>query len=215
MVVRKNSPHACSRALFLSRMILIDKTIVSEDLLDKQFVCALDKCKGACCVAGDSGAPLEWNETEVLENILDEVTPFMTADGISAVHQYGAWVVDSEGDFVTPLIHGVRECAYVFFENDIAMCAIERAYKEGKIDFRKPVSCHLYPVRISAGSGYDAVNYNKWSVCAPACANGKQLGVPVYKFVKDGLIRKYGEAWYEQLEGAANFKELQELSQPG
>jgi len=188
-------------------MIVIDKTIVSEDLLDKHFVCKLDKCKGACCVEGDSGAPLEWDETSELEKIFEKVRPFMTQEGIKSVEQYGTWLIDSEGDFVTPLIEGVRQCAYAFFENGIAKCAIERAYHEGEIDFRKPVSCHLYPVRITRHETYDAVNYNRWDICSPACANGKQLGVPVFQFVKDALIRKYGEEWFQQLEGAANYKE--------
>ncbi|HYV92471.1 MAG TPA: DUF3109 family protein [Chitinophagales bacterium] len=190
-------------------MIVIDKTIISEDLLDKQFVCALDKCKGACCVEGDSGAPLEWEETAVLENIFENVKPYMREEGIKSVKQYGTWLIDSEGDFVTPLIDGVRQCAYVFFEQGIAKCAIERAYHEGKIDFRKPVSCHLYPVRITKHEDYDAVNYNRWEICSPACANGKQLGVPVFQFVKDALIRKYGEEWFKQLEGAAVYKEAE------
>lgn len=190
-------------------MIVIDATIVSEDLLDKHFVCALDKCKGACCVEGDSGAPLEWEETSVLERIFEKVRPFMTKEGIKSVEQYGTWLIDSEGDFVTPLIEGVRQCAYVFFEKGIAKCAIERAYQEGEIDFRKPVSCHLYPVRITRHETYDAVNYNRWDICSPACANGKQLGVPVFQFVKDALIRKYGEEWFKQLEGAEAYKEAQ------
>lgn len=187
-------------------MIVIDRTIVSDDLLDKQFVCALDRCKGACCVEGDSGAPLEFAETEILEQIYEEVKPYMTKEGIESVEQFGKWLIDSEGDLVTPLVKGVKQCAYVFFENGIAKCAIERANREGKIDFRKPISCHLYPVRISKKNDYDAVNYNKWEICSPACKNGKELGVAVFEFVKDALIRKYGADWYEQLEGVAAFK---------
>ncbi|MEO5675312.1 MAG: DUF3109 family protein [Chitinophagales bacterium] len=192
-------------------MIVIDRTLVSEELLDKEFVCALDKCKGACCVEGDSGAPLEWEETSVLEKILEEVKPYMMEEGINAVKKYGAWVIDSEGEFVTPLVEGVKQCAYVFFEKGIAKCAIERACREGKINFPKPVSCHLYPVRIKKQAEYDAVNYNRWDVCSPACANGKQLGVPVYQFVKNALIRKYGEEWFQQLEGAAAFKKAEDV----
>jgi hypothetical protein len=191
-------------------MIVIDKTIVSEDLLDKQFVCALDKCKGACCVEGDSGAPLEWEETAQLEKIIEDVKPFMTQEGIEAVKEYGTWVIDSEGDFVTPLIQGVKQCAYVFFEGGIAKCAIERAHANGKTNFKKPVSCHLYPVRIKKHETYDAVNYDRWDICSPACANGKHLGVPVFKFVKEALIRKYGVEWFNQLEGAATFMEEQQ-----
>ncbi|MGB3074785.1 MAG: DUF3109 family protein [Chitinophagales bacterium] len=187
-------------------MILIDRTIVSDDLLEKKFVCALDKCKGACCVAGDSGAPLDFEETAILEEIYESVKPYMTAEGIESVEKFGKWLIDSEGDFVTPLVLGMKQCAYVFFENDIAQCAIEKAYFDGKTTFRKPVSCHLYPVRITKYGDYDAVNYNQWDVCSPACKNGKELGVSVYQFVKDALIRKYGAEWFKQLEGAVVFK---------
>ncbi len=186
-------------------MIVIDNTIVSDDLLDKEFVCALDKCKGACCVEGDSGAPLEWEETAILDSIYEQVKPYMTDEGKAAVEKYGTWLIDSEGDFVTPLINGVRECAYTYFENGIARCAIEQACREGKIDFTKPISCHLYPVRITKHENYDAVNYNRWNICSPACANGRELGISVYEFVKTALIRKYGQEWYRQLEGVAAF----------
>ena len=188
-------------------MIVIDKTIVSDDLLDKEFVCALDKCKGACCVEGDSGAPLEWEETAILESIYEQVKPYMTEEGKAAVEKYGTWLIDSEGDLVTPLINGVRECAYTYFENGIAKCAIERDCRDGKIDFQKPISCHLYPVRITKHENYDAVNYNRWNICSPACANGRELGISVHEFVKTALIRKYGQEWYNQLEGAAAFME--------
>ena len=114
-------------------MIVIDNTIISDDLLDKQFVCALDKCKGACCVAGDSGAPLELEETEIIEKIYDSVKPYMTQDGIDSVEKFGKWLIDSDGDFVTPLVNGVKQCAYVYFENDMAKCAIEKAYEDGKV----------------------------------------------------------------------------------
>lgn len=190
-------------------MIQIDKTIVSDDLLDKKFVCALDKCKGACCVAGDSGAPLDYSETAVLEDIYPILKPYLTDEGIQSVEKFGTWIIDSEGDFVTPLVNGTKQCAYSFFENGIAKCAIEKAHLDGKIDFKKPVSCHLYPVRITKYAAYDAVNYDKWDVCSPACKNGEHLGVPVYRFVKDALIRKYGLEWYKQLEGAAAFQKAQ------
>lgn len=195
-------------------MIIIDNTIVSDDLLEKKFVCALDKCKGACCVAGDSGAPLDESETTMLEDIYEEVKPYLTPQGAATIEKFGKWMVDTDGDYVTPLVNGKDECAYTIFENGIALCGIEKAYREGKVKFRKPISCYLYPVRIkkmksaeSNGKNYEAVNYDKWSVCAPACKNGQALGVPVYQFVKTALIEKYGEDWYKQLEGAAAFIE--------
>jgi hypothetical protein len=185
-------------------MIVIDKTIVSDDVLEKEFVCKLTACKGACCVIGESGAPLEKDETKKLEEIFPIVKEYMNEKGIHEIEKQGKWMIDKDGDYVTPLINGDEECAYVFFdENKIAKCAIEKAFYEGKIDFKKPISCHLYPVRITKHKKYDAVNYEYWKGCAPACVNGKELGVPVYKFLKDALIRKFGEKWYEQLSLAA------------
>ncbi len=186
-------------------MIVIDNCIVSEDLLDKKFVCNLDKCKGACCVEGESGAPLNQEETEVIEKVYDKIKPYMVDDGIATVEKFGKWVIDSDGDFVTPLVGGRGRCAYVFFEKGVAKCAFEKAHSEGKINFQKPISCHLYPVRITEHKEYDAVNYSKWEICSPACSNGSSLGISVFEFVKTGLIRKYGVDWYKQLEGAAEF----------
>ncbi|MEI7801049.1 MAG: DUF3109 family protein [Bacteroidota bacterium] len=186
-------------------MIVIENTIISDDIFEKQFVCNLEKCKGACCVEGESGAPLEQEEIEILEKIYDKVKPYMIEDGIKTIEEFGKWVIDCDGDFVTPLVSGRGRCAYVYFDNGTAKCAIEKAHALKKIDFQKPVSCHLYPVRITKHKEYDAVNYDKWDICSPACTNGKMLGVSVYQFVKTALIRKYGADWYEQLEGAAKF----------
>lgn len=188
-------------------MIIIYNTIVSEDVVEKQFVCNLNACKGACCVSGDSGAPLDFDETIKLEQIYDKVKPYMTQRGIEAVEKFGKYMIDSDGEFVTPLVDGNKECAYTIFENGFALCGIEKAYRDGKIDYYKPISCHLYPIRITKHKDYDAVNYNKWNICAPACSNGKKLGVSVHQFLKPALIRKYGENWFNQLEGAAKFKE--------
>jgi hypothetical protein len=185
-------------------MIAIDKTLISEDLLEKKFVCDLNACKGACCVAGDSGAPLEKDELPILDSILEKVKPYMVKKGIKAVEKYGSYVIDSDGDYTTTLVSSGAECAFVFFdENKIAKCAIEQAYYDGKIDWKKPISCHLYPVRITAHKEYDAVNYDKWSICKPACECGAKLDVPVYKFLKEPLIRKYGKDWFKQLEQSA------------
>ncbi len=185
-------------------MIAIDNTLISEDLFDKKFVCDLNACKGACCVAGDSGAPLDKDELPLLEGVLEAVKPYMVKKGVKAIEKHGAYVIDSDGDYTTTLVSDKAECAFVYFdEKKIAKCAIEKAYEEGKIKWKKPISCHLYPIRISKHKGYDAVNYDKWDVCAPACACGKKLDVPVYKFLKDPLIRKYGKAWFKQLEKSA------------
>lgn len=188
-------------------MIAIDKTLISEDLLEKKFVCDLNACKGACCVAGDSGAPLDEDELPLLDSILDKVRPYMVKKGIKAVEKHGAYVVDSDGDYTTTLVSEGAECAFVYFdETKTAKCAIEKAYYEGVITWKKPISCHLYPVRISKHKNYDAVNYSKWDICKPACACGEKLDVPVYKFLKEPLIRKYGKNWFKQLEKSAELR---------
>lgn len=179
-------------------MIAIDETLISDDLGKVCFVCDLSACKGQCCVDGDAGAPLDEEEIGILEDCLDEIKPFMTAEGIAQVEENGVFDYDMFGHFVTPLVNG-RECAFVYHENGIALCAIEKAYKEGKISFLKPISCHLYPVRLSKYNNFDAVNYHEWHICKPALINGKKLDVPLYVFLKDSLIRKYGEAWYNEL----------------
>lgn len=189
-------------------MIPIGNTLVSDEIIKEKFVCDLNKCKGACCVEGESGAPLEEEELEILERIYDDVKPYLTKEGIKAIEKKGCYHKDSDGDWVTPLIKAKGACAYTIFDPDasggIAQCGIEKAYREGKTDFQKPVSCHLYPVRITKYKEYDAVNYHEWEICAPACKLGKQLKVPVYVFLKDSLVRKYGISWYEELKLAAD-----------
>lgn len=185
-------------------MIAIDNTLISEDLLEKKFVCDLNACKGECCVAGESGAPLDKEELPILESVLEAVKPYMLKKGIKAIEKHGAYVLDGDGDYTTTLVSAGAECAFVFFdETNIAKCAIEQAYRDGKISWQKPISCHLYPVRITPYKNYEAVNYHKWDVCKPACECGKKLDVPVYKFLKEPLIRKYGKEWFKQLEESA------------
>jgi Protein of unknown function (DUF3109) len=187
-------------------MIAIDNTIVSEHLLEKKFVCDLAACKGECCVAGDSGAPLEEEEIAILEKVWDEVKPYLPKDGVKAIEKQGFFVIDEDGDFTTPLVKG-KHCAFTIFdEGGIAKCGIEQAYYDKKIKWKKPISCHLYPVRISKYKDYEAVNYHQWEICKPACECGAKLDVPVYKFLKEPLIRKFGKDWYKQLELAAIMK---------
>jgi hypothetical protein len=182
-------------------MIAIQNTIVSDDLLDKKFVCDLNACKGECCVAGESGAPLEQDELPILLEILDKVKPYMNKKGTKAIEKNGPYVLDSDGDYTTTLVGSEGECAFVVFdENKIAKCAIEQAYNDGVINWKKPISCHLYPIRITSYKTYDALNYHKWSVCKPACECGAKLDVPVYQFLKGPLIRKYGEDWFNELQ---------------
>ncbi len=180
-------------------MIHLGKTLVSEDIIEKEFVCNISKCKGICCVEGESGAPLEENETLILDQIYDSVKPYMRLEGIQAIEEQGKHIIDHEGDYVTPLVNQ-KECAYVIFEeNGTASCAIEKAYNDGKIDWKKPISCHLYPIRVTDYSEFSAVNYHRWPICDDACSLGKELQVPIYQFTKESLIRKFGEDWYNEL----------------
>ncbi len=183
-------------------MLSIDRTVISMNLFDRKFCCDLDKCKGSCCRYGDSGAPLEEKEAVILEEIWPELKKYMRAEGIEAVMEKGTSMVDSDGDIVTPLI-GNDECAYAIVENGIFKCAIEKAWIDGKIKFRKPESCHLFPVRIKKYREFDAVNYEEWKICKPARKLGEELDLPVYKFLKDPLIRVYGKKWYKEVEKAA------------
>ena len=184
-------------------MFQLDKTIVSEEIIEKEFVCNLSACKGACCVDGDAGAPLEIDEVDKLKEIYPKVKPYLRAKGIKAIEDQGTSIVTAFEEFETPLINGA-DCAYVVFDaNKKALCGIEQAYNDGKIDWKKPVSCHLYPIRIKEYTDFSAVNYDKWEICDDACSLGKSLEVPIYKFVKDALIRKFGATWYAKLEKVA------------
>ena len=180
-------------------MILIDETVISDDIKEQFFVCDLEKCKGACCVEGDLGAPLTEEETKTLDKVYQKVKPYLSDQGIREIEKQGTFILDEEGDFSTPTING-RECAYAIYDDKgILKCGIEQAYNDGKIKFRKPISCHLYPIRITKYDHYEAINYDRWHICTPACGLGKELGVPVYKFLKEALTRKYGERWYREL----------------
>lgn len=180
-------------------MIILDNTIVSEDFRTACFACDLSKCKGACCIEGDAGAPLDEEEISILEDNIDAIYPYMTPEGIEEVRRNGVFDFDVQGNYVTPLINGA-DCAYVYKnEEGIALCAIEKAYNEGKLDFRKPVSCHLYPIRINKYKSFDALNYHEWHICRPAIENGKNLKIKAIEFVKEALIRKYGSDYYNRL----------------
>lgn len=183
-------------------MIIIDDILVSDQLCDVCFACNLKKCKGACCVEGDAGAPLEDIEIGEIEDALDEIKPFMTEAGRNVVEINGVFDYDAEGNYVTPLVND-RECAFVYFDDGVAHCAIEKAYFEKLIRFRKPVSCHLYPIRIVKRDNFEALNYHKWDICGAALINGKREKIPVYEFEKEALIRKYGLAWYNKLKKEA------------
>ena len=182
-------------------MILeIQDKLVSSELFSKEFVCNLSACKGACCVEGDTGAPLDEKEIAPIQKNLDKIKPFMTKEGIQAVEKDGVSYLDDYDQPVTMLVKG-KECAFVFRdEQGITKCAIEKAYREGVIPFNKPISCHLYPIRVQKRKAGDSLNYDRWSICKDACTLGKELKVPVYRFLKEPIVRAYGAGFFKELE---------------
>ena len=176
-------------------------TLISEELFEKRFVCDLSACKGACCEQGDSGAPLEAEEARLIKKHLKDIEPYMTERGREAVKKQGTSIVDMDGELVTPLVQEYAECAFAKKdERGIWQCGIERAHSDGKIPLRKPISCHLYPIRVKELKTGEALNYDEWPICKPACACGAKLDVVVFRFLKDSLVRKYGTEWYDELE---------------
>lgn len=176
-------------------------TLISEDLFEKRFVCDLSACKGACCEQGDSGAPITSEEAAGIERHYEAIKPYMTARGKKAVEKQGYSVVDMDGELVTPLVAEYQECAFAKKDNQgIWKCGIEQAYRNGEVPVHKPLSCHLYPIRVTRTKYHDALNYDTWDVCKPACSCGAKLDVPVFRFLKDPLIRAYGKEWYDELE---------------
>jgi hypothetical protein len=170
--------------------------------LEKKFLCDLLKCKGACCVEGDSGAPVTPEEVAAIKNAYPIFEENLEESHREEIRKQGFAVIDLDGDLVTPLVNN-RQCAYTFEENGILKCGIEKAFLNGKISFRKPVSCHLFPIRITEYKRFDAVNYQQIDICKPGRECGKSEKLPLYVFLKEPLIRKYGEDWYNQLEYAA------------
>ena len=184
-------------------MLQIDDTIISLDVFEETFSCDLLACRGECCVAGESGAPLEEAEIAVLEEILPVVWDDLSEQSKEVIRRQGVFYVDEDGDFVTSIVNGC-ECVFTCFdENGVCKCAIEKANKAGKIDFHKPISCHLYPIRIQKYRDFTAVNYHKWNICHTARKLGERTGTPVFRFLKEPLIRCFGEEWYGKLEIAA------------
>ena len=191
-------------------MVIVGDKILSDDLFDEQFVCNLNACKGACCWEGDYGAPLSTDEVDTLKRIYEDVKPFLTPEGIAVIERSGGAVyIDEEHTFATDLINNAA-CAYMTRDAEgKAACGIEQAWKAGKTDFQKPISCHLYPIRITELPDYEALNYDRWDICKAACDLGKSLQMPVYKFLKDALIRKYGPDFYEEVEATAAYLQSQ------
>ncbi len=180
-------------------MIELGDKLLSLDLFEKKFVCNLTACKGICCIEGDAGAPLEMEEIDILEESLDVIKPYMRQEGIEVIEKQGVFYMDEDNEPVTSLVKN-GACAFVYFDkNNSTKCSIEKAHSEGKLDFKKPISCHLYPVRVTTLRNYEAVNFNQWDICSDACTLGTELNVKVYKFLKEPIIRKWGERFFTEL----------------
>ena len=179
-------------------MLSIDHTLISDDVFNQYFACDISACKGACCIEGDAGAPLEEEEISILEDCLDKIIPFMSEKGKAVVAQTGVFDYDMDGILVTPLVND-SECAFVYFEQDIAKCAIENAFLAKKIDFQKPISCHLYPIRVKKCNYHEALSYHKWDICNDARKRGKDMNISLFDYLKAPLIRRYGRAWIDKI----------------
>ena len=186
-------------------VIEVGRALLSDDIIEEHFLCDVLKCKGACCIEGDSGAPLTDEEAVQIEKDYPLFEEYLPQKHKKEVEKQGYSVIDSDGDLVTPLVNN-RQCVYSFYnDNCILQCAVEKAYFEGKIKFRKPISCHLFPIRITEYRDFDAVNYQQLRICKPGRQCGASQKLPLYKFLKEPLIKKYGEEWYKELEIAADY----------
>lgn len=179
-------------------MILVGNSIVSDDIKDVKFSCNLSVCKGECCVQGDAGAPLLDNEVEIINNFLSDILPYLSDKSIKEIEKHGFYEYDISGELCTRIISN-RECVFQVLEDGISYCGIEKAYREGKIDFLKPISCDLYPIRVLDYGDFSALNYHKWDICSSALEKGKKLSIPLYEFLKEPLIRRFGDKWYKEL----------------
>ena len=185
-------------------MLQIEDTLVSLDLIERFFHCDMSHCKGACCIEGEAGAPLEKDEFETLRKILPAVWNDLSPEAREVIHKQGVGYIDISGEIVTSIVDG-KDCVFTCYEsNGICRCAIEKAFREKRIDFIKPVSCHLYPVRVTQHKHYRAVNYHRWKVCRSAEILGGKAQIRLYRFLREPLMRKFGEKWYEQLELCAH-----------
>ncbi|MDD3495623.1 MAG: DUF3109 family protein [Dysgonamonadaceae bacterium] len=180
-------------------MIQIKDTLISEDIFETCFVCDLGKCKGMCCVEGDAGAPLTHEEYEAIKDVLPEIWDDLSPKARELIEKQGIAYIDDDGELVTSIIKG-RECVFTYFDADgVCRCAIDNAFREGKISVQKPISCHLYPIRLRKYDDFTALNYDRWSVCRPALRLGKKTGIKLYQFLKEPLICKFGEEWYQEV----------------
>ena len=183
-------------------MLQIKDTLVSLDLVERFFLCDLNSCLGECCIEGDAGAPLTEEEAKKIEALLPEIWEDLLPQAQDEIKKNGVSYIDEEGDRVTTIVDG-KNCAFTCYgEGGMCYCAIEKAYREGRVDFYKPISCHLYPVRLKEYATFTAVNYHRWKICKCAEVLGRKEGVRVYQFLKEPLIRRFGTEWYEELEKA-------------
>ena len=180
-------------------MIQIDGTVISLDVFEKHFRCDLQRCKGHCCVYGDSGAPLEDEESDMLERLYPHIRPYLRPGGIAAIERHGTSMIDADGDRVTPLITD-KECAYTVIENGIYFCGIEKAFHDKKIPFQKPLSCHLFPVKTKEYHDFTGIHYEQWKICQPGRECGIKEQLPLYAFLRESLTRKFGNDWYKKVE---------------
>lgn len=181
-------------------MVQVGEAIVSFDVLKEPFCCDLSCCKGVCCIEGDAGAPVTIDEVAAIENLLPEIEQQLSPEAKDVISKQGVAYTDASGDLVTSIVNG-KDCVFTCYGSDgCCYCAIERAFREGRTSFMKPLSCHLYPIRITKVGSYKALNYNRWDICKAAVIKGKKEGFPVYKFLKEPLIRCFGEEWYNELE---------------
>ena len=185
-------------------MIQIQQTLLSDEIFEEQFICDLCKCKGQCCVDGESGAPLTHEEYEQINNILPVIRHMLSPEAQAHISEQGIAYTDVDGELVTSIING-EECVFTWFDDDgVCKCAIDTAYREGLTDVQKPLSCHLYPIRLTEYADFTAVNYHRWSVCKPAVKLGRKEGLPIYRFLREPLIRRFGEVWYKEVCEAAS-----------
>lgn len=183
----------------LPPILEVGGVLISSDLLTEFFCCDYEKCKGVCCVEGDAGAPVTLDEIAGIEDALDTVWSDLSASAQAVIDKQGVAYTDKEGDLVTSIVHG-KDCVFTCYDGDSCLCALEKAYRQGKIRFCKPVSCSLYPIREkNFGNGVIGLNYNRWDICRDAIKKGQALGLPLYQFLKEPLIRRLGEDWYQEL----------------
>ena len=184
-------------------IIQVGDVLLSSEILTEKFCCDLSVCKGECCVEGDAGAPVTLDEVAAIEECLDTVWNDLSASAQAVIDKQGVAYVDNEADLVTSIVGG-KDCVFTCHHDGCCYCAIDKAYREGRCTHNKPLSCHLYPIRLKKMGDYTAVNYHQWGICQPALALGKKLNLPLYKFLKEPLIRAFGQSWYDELELTAS-----------